>query len=287
MSDSPFSQRLTPELREWVIEQARNRIAPETVLESMLGAGWSEDVAIEAMQAALSHHLRNETPPDGAAALPPLPAIDLKDSPPWIEADGRRVDVLASMDAPRLVVLGGLLSHEECAALIEAARSRLARSLTVEGNTGGEAVNGDRTSRGMFFERAENELIATIERRIAKLLDWPAENGEGLQVLHYAAGAEYKPHHDYFNPDEPGAPALLKRGGQRVATLIMYLNEPEKGGATLFPDLRLTVAARRGNAVFFSYPQAHPGSRTLHGGAPVLAGEKWIATKWLRERRFD
>ena len=48
----------------------------------------------------------------------------------------------------------------------------------------------------------------------------------------------------------------------------------------------MEVAPKRGNAVFFSYARPHPSTRTLHGGAPVFAGEKWIATKWLRERRF-
>ena len=66
----------------------------------------------------------------------------------------------------------------------------------------------------------------------------------------------------------------------------MYLSEPEKGGGTVFPDVHLEVAPKRGNAVFFSYERPHPSTKTLHGGAPVLAGEKWIATKWLREREF-
>ncbi|MDQ3271200.1 MAG: 2OG-Fe(II) oxygenase, partial [Pseudomonadota bacterium] len=132
----------------------------------------------------------------------------------------------------------------------------------------------------------ETGLVATIEARIAKLLDWPVENGEGLQVLRYGPGAEYKPHYDYFDPAEAGSATILARGGQRVATLIMYLQEPVEGGATVFPDLRLQVVPRRGSAVFFSYSQAHPSSQSLHGGMPVLAGEKWIATKWLREREF-
>jgi prolyl 4-hydroxylase len=67
----------------------------------------------------------------------------------------------------------------------------------------------------------------------------------------------------------------------------MYLGEPEKGGGTTFPDVNLEVAPKRGHGVFFSYDRPHPATRTLHGGAPVLAGEKWIATKWLREGRFE
>jgi len=113
------------------------------------------------------------------------------------------------------------------------------------------------------------------------------ENGEGLQILHYGVGAEYKPHNDYFDASEPGGEVLLQRGGQRVATVVMYLNTPAGGGATVFPDGHFEVAAIKGNAVFFSYDRAHEMTRTLHAGAPVKQGEKWIATKWLRERRHD
>ena len=119
---------------------------------------------------------------------------------------------------PRVVVFGSLLSDEECEALIELAKPRLARSLTVATKTGGEEVNADRTSNGMFFQRGESELIRRIEARIARLLKWPEENGEGLQVLHYRPGTEYKPHYDYFDPAEAGTPTILKRGGQRVGT---------------------------------------------------------------------
>jgi prolyl 4-hydroxylase len=111
-------------------------------------------------------------------------------------------------------------------------------------------------------------------------------NGEGIQVLHYAPGAGYKPHYDYFDPNGPGTPSILQHGGQRVGTVVMYLNEPEKGGGTTFPDVSFEVAPKRGNAVFFSYERPHPDSKTLHGGAPVIAGEKWIATKWMRAGEF-
>jgi prolyl 4-hydroxylase len=66
----------------------------------------------------------------------------------------------------------------------------------------------------------------------------------------------------------------------------MYLNTPKRGGATTFPDVGLEVAPVKGNAVFFSYNAPHASTKTLHGGAPVLEGEKWVATKWLREGEF-
>ena len=138
----------------------------------------------------------------------------------------------------------------------------------------------------MFFGRGETPLCRRIEARIAALVNWPVANGEGLQVLHYVPGAEYKPHHDYFDPAQPGMASVLKRGGQRVGTVVMYLNTPQQGGGTSFPEVALEVAPIKGNAVFFSYDRPHPISRTLHAGAPVIAGEKWVATKWLREGEF-
>ncbi|MDB5871513.1 MAG: hypothetical protein JWQ07_955 [Ramlibacter sp.] len=281
------TQQITPQLRQWIVDQAQAGHGADAVLKSMLASGWKEDVAIEAMESTLQGHIEQQAVQQGLPAAIPVPDPKLAESPLYLDGGDRQVCVLQAMYSPRVVVFGGLLSDEECEALIELAKPRLARSLTVATKTGGEEVNADRTSNGMFFQRGENEVVRTIEARLARLLDWPEENGEGLQVLHYQPGTEYKPHYDYFDPAEPGTPTILKRGGQRVATIVMYLGEPEKGGGTTFPDVHLEVAPKRGNAVFFSYERPHPSTKTLHGGAPVLAGEKWIATKWLRERRFE
>lgn len=196
------------------------------------------------------------------------------------------VRVVSRQHAPEVVVFANFLSDPECDALMQVAKPRLSRSLTVDTHTGNEALHPDRTSQGMFFERFENELVYRVETRIAKLLRWPVKHGEGLQVLRYTKGAQYLPHFDYFDPREAGTSALLARGGQRVATLIMYLNTPESGGATVFPDLGLQIKPVRGQAVFFSYAEPLPTSLSLHGGEPVTLGEKWIATKWLRQREF-
>jgi prolyl 4-hydroxylase len=295
-----MSQTVTPELRRWIIEQASAGFSPESVLKAMLDAGWEEGVAEKALERTLLDHLSTVSPQQLSAVAPEVreavqsalgtgvrvPTIDLSGSPRRIDAGDRWVDVITHLNHPRVVVLGNLLSAEECDAIIESAKPRLARSLTVQTSTGGEELNPDRTSNGMFFNRGQTPEVTAVEERIARLVGWPLENGEGLQVLHYRPGAEYKPHYDYFDPDEPGTPTILKRGGQRVATLVMYLNEPARGGGTTFPDVGLEVAPVRGHAVFFSYDRPHPSTRTLHGGAPVLEGEKWVATKWLREGEF-
>jgi len=284
MSDQP----VTPELRQWIIEQAKAGQQPEVVLQSMMASGWREDVAVAALETTLRDMLDERA---RAAQLPPpvpvpepLPEAGM---PATLRAGDREVRVVAAMRQPRVIVFGDLLSAEECDELIAMASKRLARSETVQTDTGASEVNSARTSEGMFFNRGENPLCERIEARLAALLGWPVENGEGLQILRYRPGAEYKPHYDYFDPAHSGTPSILKRGGQRVATIVMYLNSPTVGGGTTFPDVSLEVAPVKGHAVFFSYDRAHPATRTLHGGAPVLEGEKWVATKWLREGVFQ
>ena len=68
--------------------------------------------------------------------------------------------------------------------------------------------------------------------------------------------------------------------------MLSYLNTPLQGGATPFPDAGLEIAGVKGPALFFGHDRPHPDTLTLHGGAPVLAGEKWVATKWLRADPF-
>lgn len=288
---SSTTQSITPELRQWIVAQAEAGCRPDDVLEAMKTSGWAEDVAIDAMEVTLRERLeqlqpRQPAPLEALQPAKPLPEPALEGQTVLTLADGHRVKVLTTMKHPRVIVFGGLLTDAECDTLMAQAAPRLLRSETVDNNTGDSEVNAARTSDGMFFERGETPLIKTLESRIAALLRWPLENGEGLQILRYRPGAEYKPHHDYFDPVHSGTPRILERGGQRVGTLVMYLNTPDGGGATTFPDVGLEVAPVRGNAVFFSYDRAHVSTKTLHGGAPVTAGEKWVATKWLREGVF-
>ena len=278
------SQRISPELRSWVVSQLAAGQPAAALLRAMLESGWSRDVALSVLSVE-GEGAATPAMADGArGGLPALAPGALERG--RIAVADRHVDILVHCDCPKLVVLGGFLSPEECAGLIQEARARLKPSETVVGETGDNEVNAARTSEGMFFGRGETELCRRIEARIAALLAWPVSHGEGLQVLRYGPGAQYRPHHDYFDPGLPGSGRILQRGGQRVATLVMYLNTPEEGGATTFPEVGLTVHAVAGHAVFFSYERPDPATRTLHGGAPVMAGEKWVATKWLREGPF-
>lgn len=129
------------------------------------------------------------------------------------------------------------------------------------------------------------------------------EHGEGLQVLHYEVGQKYESHFDYFLEDFSTA-----NGGQRIATILMYLSDVEEGGETVFPNAKGNISAvpywnelsqcgkeglsakpKRGDALLFwsMRPDASLDPTSLHGGCPVIKGDKWSATKWIRVNEYQ
>lgn len=215
-----------------------------------------------------------------------MPSIDT--SAPVVRTPDREVHVLMALKSPRIVLLGNVLGDDECDELLAYSEVRLQRSPVVSEVDGKTEVHAHRTSRGAMFNRGESALIERIEARLAALTAWPAERGEGLQVLRYEHGDEYRPHYDWFNPDLPGPRKHLERGGQRVATIITYLSDVEAGGATSFPNIGLEIQPRKGCAIFFANTDTWGvlDQQTLHAGEPVVRGVKYIATKWLREREY-
>jgi len=202
------------------------------------------------------------------------------------EVDGQRIRILLALKSPRIVLLEGLLSAEECDALIEGAVPTLDRSTVIDSTSGLSVIDPVRTSESADINLIDSPIMGRLNRRIEALTGIPVENGEKLQILRYAKGGEYKPHHDFFDPDIPGDAAQLAHGGQRIATVIVYLNNVIAGGETSFPQVGLEITPRKGLAVYFGYgtTTTDVDYRSLHAGRPVLAGQKWITTKWLRDR---
>lgn len=294
-------------IRGWVSENAARGCTPSSMIDALVAAGHPRPFAEEAVGSVLIAIQTGQsvsiTPADPAAeqrvaqaralaaARAGSPRLTIPEPLPegpvaCIRTSDRRVPVLATLATPRIIVFGSVLSEMECDELVRLSGSKLERSRVVDPKTGNPSEHGERTSDGTYFMLNENPLVATIDRRIAELMRWPVENGEGLQILHYLPGGEYKPHFDYFDPADPGSASHIASGGNRVATLVIYLTDVDAGGGTIFPDIGFEVAAVKGNAVFFSYDSPTPASLTLHGGAPVVRGEKWIATKWVRERAY-
>ncbi len=273
---------ISPALREWILNTTRAGHGVPDVLRLLKENGYdprqSRGIVAEVLKmplAALNASTAKSAPAGLRTIAPEAPEVTI---------NGHTIGISASVQDPIVRVLENLLTAQECVALIDLARPRLHRALTVDSD-GSHQVDERRTSEGMFFALNEVPLVARIEQRLAGLLGVPATHGEGLQILHYLPGQEYEPHFDWFDPELPGYAAITTVGGQRIASVVMYLDTPEQGGGTAFPEIGLTVTARQGSAVYFAY---EGGDRqSLHAGLPVLRGEKWIATKWLRERPYS
>lgn len=191
-------------------------------------------------------------------------------------------------DSPRIFTIENFLSHEECDYLIKKAKPNLIRSRVLGQAAGENVIDRARTSSGAFISSRGDPIMQRIEKRIQQITNIPVENGEDFHILHYEHEQEYLPHFDFFDGSYPAGKACLARGGQRIASFILYLNDTEEGGETIFPNADKAVSAVKGNAVLFynCLPSGEVDTMSLHGGAPVKKGEKWIATKWLRARRF-
>ncbi|MFM0609055.1 2OG-Fe(II) oxygenase [Paraburkholderia sediminicola] len=281
----------------WLSSNVARGCSIDSMIDAMVQAGFATETA-----RAEVHKAFGKNPADAAGSPPAATEAALAqtapqtyqyDEPPVargnvIRAYDRDVRVLMRCERPQVIVFADVLSPDECNEMIERSRHRLKRSTTVNPLTGKEDVIRNRTSEGIWYQRGEDAFIEQMDRRISGLMNWPVENGEGLQILHYGTTGEYRPHFDYFPPDQTGSAVHTAQGGQRVATLVIYLNDVPDGGETIFPEAGMSVAARQGGAVYFRYMngQRQLDPLTLHGGAPVLGGEKWIMTKWMRERAY-
>jgi prolyl 4-hydroxylase len=299
--------RFPPALGDWVRQHLDNGVAPG----DLRGALQERDIAAEAAQAIVEAFVRarrgeRAMPVDQVELAPaPVPApapiaLGMGEAPPYryetprfrsgtsIATDDRLVRVAARAERPMLAVLNGVFSADECEEVIALARGRLRPSTLVDPRTGLDVVSGLRSSLGMFFRPAETPLIARLDRRIAEIMNLPVSHGEGLQILHYPEGAGSAPHYDFLVPSNPANQASIARSGQRVSTLVTYLNDVPAGGETVFPAAGWAVSPQRGNAVYFEYANSlgELDHASLHASSAVTRGEKWVATKWMRERVF-
>ena len=273
---------------QWIADNLARGCTPASLVEAMVRENFEPSFAVQCVFGGAR----------APAGMPPAAASsqsDYIDEPPRLPENARQIQthdrlirVAMRLAQPVLALFENLLAPDECDELVRLSRIKLKRSTIVDPHTGQEAVIPDRSSDGTFFALNEDPFIARLDRRVAEAMHWPVENGEGLQILHYRIGGEYKPHYDYFPPADPGSRPHLARGGQRVSTLVIYLNDVAGGGETVFPELKLSVTPQKGAAVYFEYcnRQGQVDARTLHGGAPVSAGEKWVATKWMRQGRY-
>ena len=285
--------RFSPDLSNWLVQNLDQGQAPAALVQIMIEQRMDPQVARAIVDAFVeARRLGRPVPVDSLELEEALPEYVY--GPPIVTAraqlttSDRVVPVLMRTGRPILAVLGNVLSAEECEQLIELARPRLQPSTIVNPESGENEVTLDRSSVGMFFRLRETAFIAHLDARISELMNLPIENGEGFQVLRYPTGAQTTAHFDFLQPTNDANRASIARSGQRVSTLIAYLNDVHGGGETVFSNAGLAVVPQRGNAVYFEYcnRQGQVDHASLHAGNPVLSGDKWVLTKWMRERRF-
>ena len=151
-----------------------------------------------------------------------------------------------------------------------------------------------RRSTQTWFKHDEHDLAKFIKEKVKSLISSGRLGGcfngvsadkdfEDVQVVRYAQQGKYDPHYDATEcGDDLGVPCIAN---QRIATVLMYLNDDFEGGETRFPHLNVSVKPKKGKALFFWVSDQRSRlvyNETLHGGDPVRTGEKWIATQWIR-----
>ncbi|MDQ0268502.1 2OG-Fe(II) oxygenase [Cytobacillus purgationiresistens] len=272
-------KNISEELKEWIIHTLQSGVSPLAICNGLIKKGFDPKFAYETLFEIVGNG--SVTNINHAYQYEP---IHISDQGNILHTSDREVYIRAKSIKPVIIQFENVLSDDECNLLIQLAKDRLQPSKVIDANSGAEKAAAGRTSKGMYFRLQENELIAKIERRIAEITNYPLVNGEGLQVLNYQIGEEYKGHYDFF-PEKKVDPS---KGGQRIATMLLYLNDVEAGGETIFPKTGQLIVPRRGSAVFFHYGNSlgEVDRLSLHSSIPVESGEKWVATKWIRQHNI-
>lgn len=180
-----------------------------------------------------------------------------------------------------LFIRRDFLDADECARLIEAI-DRMRRPSFIADDNGDKAF---RTSETCDLDGTD-PLVARLDARIAAYVGLDAAHGEPMQGQRYAVGQEFKAHTDYFEPSGVDFIRYCARSGQRTWTAMIYLNEPEAGGATRFKLIDKIIQPETGKLLCWNNRGAdgRVNPATLHQGMKVRRGVKYIVTKWFRER---
>lgn len=207
----------------------------------------------------------------------------------------RQVNVLHERKSSKIHAITNFISREECDA-IQAAAAPILHWGTVADGKGGHKLSDHRKAKQAGIAVPWEEEAHPITRVMRRLYNYTNHaTGFGLDVAgqedlmsiqYFGRGDDdtapdrYMPHCD---GDCNGLP--LKRGG-RVATMVMYCDEPTRGGGTNFMNAGVYVKPKVGSAAFFSYldsdTHVHETGFTTHSGCPVVEGIKRIAVHWMR-----
>ena len=191
-------------------------------------------------------------------------------------------------DDPQVWVFNNFLTPDECLHIVELAEPRMDDALV--SRLGTNTASNRRTGQVAWVRHDEDDVVRGVIGRVSELVAVPANHAENLQVIHYGETEEYQSHFDAWDIETDKGKEKTARGGNRAVTALLYLNEVDGGGGTGFPKLDLEVDAIPGRMVIFhnlyeGYSTRH--RKSLHGGLPVTAGEKWACNLWFREQPYQ
>eukprot|EP00008_Paramoeba_atlantica_P006180 CAMPEP_0201488170 /NCGR_PEP_ID=MMETSP0151_2-20130828/17435_1 /ASSEMBLY_ACC=CAM_ASM_000257 /TAXON_ID=200890 /ORGANISM="Paramoeba atlantica, Strain 621/1 / CCAP 1560/9" /LENGTH=452 /DNA_ID=CAMNT_0047873407 /DNA_START=138 /DNA_END=1493 /DNA_ORIENTATION=+ len=253
------------------------------------------------------------------------PAVDVNEvvtvSVPDDTGEFREMNVTTLNREPKIFLIDPFLSHEECDGILEhifnlPSTSKLHWQDSTVGVDIGSAASGGqyRVSQTLWIGDIHNNanvLTRRVSTRAQALLKHPVELLEPLQAVRYPSGGHYYFHTDSFSrSDRSGPNPYVAGGGNRVATLLIYLSEPKTGGHTAFPladgssinskpgnrnpkegcdpEKSFAVPPKKGAAVLFydlleeGHMEGYYDPKSSHAGCDTGEGdsEKVIMNQW-------
>ncbi|KAL1229026.1 Prolyl 4-hydroxylase subunit [Trichinella pseudospiralis] len=188
---------------------------------------------------------------------------------------------------PKIVYFRGVISDEEIAVIKQLASPLLKRATVHNADTGQLETASYRISKSAWLKDTEHEVVKRISDRIDMMTDLTMETAELLQIANYGIGGHYDPHFDMSTTNDPYSFESLN-AGNRIATVLFYISQPEAGGGTVFTTHKITVEPSKHDAAFwFNVLQGgEPDMTTRHAACPVLAGTKWVANNIFPRVRY-
>jgi len=184
----------------------------------------------------------------------------------------------------KLYSFDNFLNEQECNQVIQYIDQHKVKSKTVNSSSGVDEYSDYRTSSTCYIEDQNIDFIKKLDEKICLASNEKYALGERIQGQFYEVGQEFKEHTDWFQGK--GYETNCAEQGNRTTTFMIYLNEVEEGGETFFPRLNLRFKPKRGMAIMWRNLDIYgePDDMLLHSGEPILKGNKYIVTKWFRER---
>jgi len=270
--------------------EAAARLAMLAVMGVSAPADWRQALALLALAAsrgsagaqgqlrALAFHAVQGNGEQDWAAL--AAAVDLA---AWTRTRAKQILSVT----PRVATIAGFLPRPICDWIVARAGDRISPAQVFDQQTGAAVQADARSNSAVEFNFADTDVVlALVRASIAHAIDVPLAGLEPTQVLHYEVGQAFAPHYDFMDTRVPGYALEAAKGGQRIATFLVYLNDAFEGGETDFPLIHVRAKAPPGGALYFANVDAGgaPDPRTLHAGLAPTSGEKWLLSQWVRNR---